>query len=45
MHCCGGFMIDDELIAPYLRQRIGDEDSIIGLPMKLLMSLIEQVIN
>ncbi|EDQ92996.1 uncharacterized protein MONBRDRAFT_13421, partial [Monosiga brevicollis MX1] len=42
-HCCGGFLIDDPLIEPYLDKREGDEDSIIGLPMRLVNSLLEQL--
>ena len=43
MHCAGGFMIDDPLLEPYLDRREGDEDSIMGMPMKLLAKLIAQV--
>ena len=43
MYCCGGFMIDDVLIEPYLAERVGDEDSILGLPMKLLRELMDNV--
>ncbi|TPX66578.1 hypothetical protein SpCBS45565_g04399 [Spizellomyces sp. 'palustris'] len=42
MHCCGGFMIDDPLLEPYLLKRQGDEDSIIGMPMRLLMRLLKE---
>lgn len=42
--CCGGFMIDDPLLKPYLGAREGDEDSIIGLSLRVLRSLISQVI-
>ncbi|KAJ3000474.1 hypothetical protein HDV02_005339 [Globomyces sp. JEL0801] len=43
MHSCGGFVVEDELLIPYLGQREGDEDSIRGMPLKLLSNLIEQV--
>ncbi|KAJ3218869.1 hypothetical protein HDU67_003824 [Dinochytrium kinnereticum] len=39
--CCGGFMIDDPLLRPYLDKREGDEDSIIGLSKRLLASLLK----
>ncbi|KAJ3050109.1 hypothetical protein HK097_008914 [Rhizophlyctis rosea] len=42
MYCCGGFMIDDPLLFPYLAQREGDEDSIIGMPIKLLLRLLNE---
>lgn len=44
MYCCGGFLVDDPLIAPYLAEREGDEDSIIGMPMALTRPLIAEVI-
>ncbi|KAI8825217.1 inosine triphosphate pyrophosphatase-like protein, partial [Fimicolochytrium jonesii] len=42
MHSCGGFVVDDPLLHPYLLAREGDEDSIIGMPMKLLMQLLKE---
>ncbi|KAI9002727.1 inosine triphosphate pyrophosphatase-like protein [Gaertneriomyces semiglobifer] len=42
MWCCGGFLIDDPIIYPYLARRDGDEDSIIGMPVKLLRKLLEE---
>ena len=44
MYCCGGFMIDDELLFPYLDKRIGDADSIIGMPMRLFNELRKSVL-
>eukprot|EP00158_Paraphelidium_tribonemae_P001344 Partr_v1_DN24280_c0_g1_i1_m36988 putative MAF-like protein len=41
MYCAGGFMIDHPLIHPYLLKREGDEDSIIGMPMRLLKDLLK----
>jgi septum formation protein len=43
MYCCGGFLIDDPLIEPYLAAREGDADSIIGLPLRLTRQLIQEV--
>ncbi|KAI9199392.1 inosine triphosphate pyrophosphatase-like protein [Polychytrium aggregatum] len=43
MYCCGGFLIDDDLIVPYLAERVGETDSIIGLPLQLLASLVAKV--
>lgn len=43
MYCCGGFIVDDPLIQPYLGPREGDEDSIIGLPMALTLRLMKQL--
>jgi septum formation protein len=45
MHCCGGFMIDSPLVAPYLGVREGGADSILGLPASLLLDLIRQVLD
>ncbi|KAI9187602.1 hypothetical protein H9P43_001992 [Blastocladiella emersonii ATCC 22665] len=42
MHCAGGFMIDDELLQPYLAERIGDEDTIIGMPLQCTRELLEE---
>ncbi|KAJ3296904.1 hypothetical protein HK104_001055 [Borealophlyctis nickersoniae] len=44
MHCCGGFMIDDPLLEPYLKYREGDEDSIIGMPIQLLKKLLAEAL-
>lgn len=43
-HCCGGFLIDDPLLEPYLDRREGDADSIMGLPMVLTKSLFHQLL-
>ncbi|KNE71788.1 hypothetical protein AMAG_16095 [Allomyces macrogynus ATCC 38327] len=45
MHCCGGFMIDEPLLMSYLGQRDGDGDSIMGMPLALTKSLIEQLLD
>ncbi|KAH6572830.1 hypothetical protein BASA60_006392 [Batrachochytrium salamandrivorans] len=42
MHSSGGFVIEDPIIHPYLLRREGDEDSIIGMPIGLLFSLLAQ---
>ena len=36
-------MVDEPLFWPYLTTRVGDEDSIIGLPMKLTLKLMREV--
>jgi septum formation protein len=43
MYCSGGFLIEHPLIIPYLSKRIGDEDSIIGMPLKLTEQLLEEI--
>ncbi|KAI8586736.1 inosine triphosphate pyrophosphatase-like protein [Geranomyces variabilis] len=45
MYCSGGFMIDDPIMFPYLGPREGDEDSIIGMPLKLLTRLLAEAEN
>lgn len=42
MSTCGGFMIDHPLLQPYLGERVGTEDSILGLPMHVLRQLLDQ---
>ena len=41
-YCCGGFMIDEPLFEPYLGERVGSADSIMGLPVDLTLKLLEQ---
>jgi len=43
MSCSGAFGIEHEAIVPYIDRVEGDIDSVRGLPMKLLKSLIEEV--
>jgi septum formation protein len=43
MKSAGGFMIENPLFKPYLRERIGDATSIMGLPVPLMNHLIKQV--
>ncbi len=43
MQCCGGFMIDEPLFEPYLGERKGTPESIMGLPVHLLPGLIAAV--
>jgi septum formation protein len=43
MKSAGGFMIENPLFQPYLRERIGDATSIMGLPVQLMKELIKQV--
>jgi septum formation protein len=48
LQCCGGFMVDDPALLPYLdvpAGRRGTEDEIIGLPKKLLAELLLQAQN
>lgn len=40
--CCGGFLVDDDELLPYLSDRVGTEDELIGLPKRLLMELLAQ---
>ncbi len=35
-----GFMIDEPLFEPYLGTRVGDADSIIGMPLALTLALL-----
>jgi septum formation protein len=53
-YCAGGFLVESgniihthfiEHIVPFLSERQGDEDSIIGMPIQLLNKLISQVIE
>lgn len=40
MKCSGGFMIDEPMLEPYLGQIIGTPDSVIGMPVALLQTLL-----
>lgn len=42
LQCCGGFMVDDPALLPYLAARTGTEDEIIGLPKRLLARLLTE---
>ena len=42
LQCCGGFMVDDPALLPYLAARTGTEDEIIGLPKQLLARLLTE---
>lgn len=42
MYCAGGITVEDPLLAPYLGKRQGSLDSIMGLPVALVKSLLEQ---
>ncbi|KAJ3386510.1 hypothetical protein HDU92_002420 [Lobulomyces angularis] len=44
LNCAGGFIIDEEVFYPYLSERVGDESSILGLPLDLTIDLINKVI-
>ena len=43
LQCAGGFMIDEPLLFPYLGERFGTRESVIGFPVHLLPGLIAQV--
>lgn len=43
MHTAGGFTLEHPLLKPYIQKFEGDEDSIIGLPIKLTKKLISKV--
>ncbi len=40
----GGFSIDNEMLAPYVAEIVGERDSIIGLPKALTMELLKRVV-
>lgn len=42
MYCAGGITVEDELLAPYLGERQGTLDSIMGLPVDLLGQLLHK---
>lgn len=42
LQCCGGFMVDDPALLPFLAARTGTEDEIIGLPKRLLARLLSE---
>jgi len=40
MHCAGSFVVEDPLLAPYLGERIGELESVQGMPKSLSRKLI-----
>lgn len=40
LHCAGGITVEDELLAPFLAEREGTLDSIMGLPVDLVRQLL-----
>lgn len=42
MYCAGGITVEDELLAPYLGERQGTLESIMGLPVALLEHLLQK---
>lgn len=42
MSCCGGFMVDEPLLQPFLGERVGTEDEVIGLPLLLTQRLLSE---
>eukprot|EP01135_Chromosphaera_perkinsii_P010865 Nk52_evm1s2264 gene=Nk52_evmTU1s2264 len=45
MSCCGGFIITEDYIKPYLGKREGTEDSLVGYPIPLVRSLLDKAIS
>ena len=43
LNCAGGLMVEHSLILPYRKQIIGTEESVMGLSMELLTSLLEKL--
>ncbi len=43
INCAGGFNVDHPLLGKYFERIEGDEDSVQGLPMKLVEKLLEEV--
>jgi len=43
--CAGGFTISDDLLKPYIKSIEGDEDSVLGLPIKLTKELLNAITN
>ena len=43
MWCAGGFMVEHELLKPFIDSMEGSIDSVMGLPKKLTKELIEKV--
>ena len=43
MHCCGGFIMEDPLMAPFIVKLDGTKESIMGIPPELTKQLIKEV--
>ncbi|MFN7161141.1 MAG: nucleoside triphosphate pyrophosphatase [Candidatus Gracilibacteria bacterium] len=43
MTCAGGFVTDNPLLDPYVKEIRGAKDSVIGMPLELTLSLLKQV--
>jgi septum formation protein len=43
--CAGGFRIEDPLLQPYIHSIDGSFDSVLGLPIKLMVNLIMEVLS
>lgn len=43
LFCAGGFITDHPLMDPYVKEMRGAKDSVIGMPLELTISLLEQV--
>lgn len=44
-HCAGGITIEDPLLEPYLGERSGTIESIMGLPIELVQDLLSKATN
>jgi len=42
MHCAGSFVVEDELMAPYVGPRTGEIESVQGMPVALTQKLLQQ---
>ncbi len=45
LHYAGGFTIDDPMYRKYIKKINGDEDSIIGLPSRLLLKMLPEIMS
>lgn len=43
--CAGGFRIEDPLLQPFIHSIDGSFDSVLGLPVKLVINLIAEVLS
>jgi len=43
--CCGGLIISDPIIYPYLEKSNSSRDEILGFPKKLILELVKQAIR
>jgi septum formation protein len=43
INCAGGLMVEHPLVLPYRKKIIGTEESVMGLSLELLASLLEKL--